>query len=234
VPLIYLLHITAGCIGLISGYTALYSAKGAPLHRKAGMVFVYAMLPMCAMGLTIAVARGVAPAINIPAGLLTASLVITALTTVRPPSPTSYRLNRIAMVTVLLVGVGAIAVALRAIAAGGRESGIAYPLFMFGIVGLLAFKGDVKVMRHGELRGAARLARHLWRMSFALFIAALSFFIGQARVIPEPIRIRPLLALPVLAVLATMFYWMWRVRTKRTARVIVRGGAPEAPPPRSR
>ena len=49
-------------------------------------------------------------------------------------------------------------------------------------------------------------------MSFALFIAALSFFIGQAKVIPEPIRIPGLLAVPVLAVLFTMFYWMWRVR----------------------
>ena len=56
------------------------------------------------------------------------------------------------------------------------------------------------------------LRRHLWRMCFALFIAALSFFIGQARVFPKPVRIFPLLALPVLAVLVTMLYWLWRVR----------------------
>lgn len=47
---------------------------------------------------------------------------------------------------------------------------------------------------------------------FALFIAALSFFIGQAKVFPEAVRIMPLLATPVLAVLATMFVWLWRVR----------------------
>ena len=62
---------------------ALYSAKGAPLHRKAGIVFVYTMLAMCAAGFTMAIGRGVAPAVNIPAALLTASLVVTALTTVR-------------------------------------------------------------------------------------------------------------------------------------------------------
>ena len=56
----------------------------------------------------------------------------------------------------------------------------------------------------------------LGAMSFALFIAALSFFIGQAKVIPKPIRIVPLLVLPVLAVLVTMLYWMWRIRVKRS------------------
>jgi hypothetical protein len=65
-------------------------------------------------------------------------------------------------------------------------------------------------------------------MSFALFIAALSFFIGQAQVFPEPVRIRPLLALPVLAVLVTMLYWLWRVRIRRTLRPIVHVRAPEA------
>jgi hypothetical protein len=65
-------------------------------------------------------------------------------------------------------------------------------------------------------------------MCFALFIAALSFFIGQAKVFPEPIRIRPLLALPVLVVLVTMFYWLWRVRIKRSLRGIVALGPSEA------
>ena len=48
-----------------------------------------------------------------------------------------------------------------------------------------------------------------------------SFFIGQAKVIPEPIRIPGLLALPVLAVLLTMFYWLWRIRMRRNMRGIV-------------
>lgn len=62
-------------------------------------------------------------------------------------------------------------------------------------------------------------------MCTALFIATLSFFIGQSQVFPEPVRIMPLLALPVLAVLVTMFYWLWRVRIKRSLRGIV-GVAP--------
>ena len=77
-------HILAGSLALAFGFVALYAAKGARVHRKSGMLFVYAMLPMCAFGIVIAVVRGVAPAVNIPAALLTAYLVITALTTVRP------------------------------------------------------------------------------------------------------------------------------------------------------
>jgi hypothetical protein len=49
----------------------------------------------------------------------------------------------------------------------------------------------------------------------------MSFFLGQAKVIPKPIRIPALLALPVLAVLVTLFYWLWRVRIRRSLRGIV-------------
>ena len=64
-------------------------------------------------------------------------------------------------------------------------------------------------------------------MCFALFIAALSFFIGQARLFPEPLRIMPLLALPVVAVLVTMLFWLWRMRVRRNARGVVGVGSPE-------
>jgi hypothetical protein len=42
----------------------------------------------------------------------------------------------------------------------------------------------------------------------------MSFFLGQAQVIPEPLRITPLLVAPVLAVLLTLLYWVWRVRVR--------------------
>ena len=105
--------------------------------------------------------------------------------------------------------------------AKGRNGIPAFPYFMFGVVGTLGAVLDVKMMRSGALKGASRLARHLWRMCFALFIAALSFFIGQADVIPKPVRIMPLLAVPMLVVLVTMFYWLWRIRIRRTFRGVI-------------
>jgi uncharacterized membrane protein len=230
-PALYLVHITAGSLALVSGYLALYSAKGATLHRKSGMLFVYAMLTMCLAGFTLAVVRDAAPGVNVPAALLTAYLVTTSLTTVRPPADaaTARALHIAGMLLVLGVSLANATFGWQAIANGGRRAGIpAFPFVMFSVVGLLAFAGDVRLLRRRstalplqsalQLQGAARLTRHLWRMSFALLIAAMSFFLGQAKVIPKPIRIAPLLALPVVAVLVTMLYWLWRVRVKRSLR----------------
>ena len=50
-------------------------------------MFVWAMLAMAALGITLALVRSKAPALNVPAGLTTIYLVATALTVVREPSP---------------------------------------------------------------------------------------------------------------------------------------------------
>ena len=220
------LHIIAGALGLLSGATALYAAKGALLHRRSGMLFVYAMLTMAVFGTAIAAIGGVAPAVNIPAALMTSYLVITGLITVRPLASRARWLDAGLMLVALVVALVDLNFGFEAAANGGKREGIpAFPLFMFGVVGLLASGGDYRMIRANGLRGAARLARHLWRMCFALFIAALSFFLGQAKVIPKPVRIPALLALPVLAVLVTMFYWLWRVRIRRSLRGIAVVGA---------
>jgi peptidoglycan/LPS O-acetylase OafA/YrhL len=52
-------------------------------------------------------------------------------------------------------------------------------------------------------------------MCFALFIASASFFLGQAKVIPEPLRIFPVLTVLALLPLAFMLYWLVRLRIRR-------------------
>jgi hypothetical protein len=52
-------------------------------------------------------------------------------------------------------------------------------------------------------------------MCAALAIAALSFFIGQQRVMPSFMQGSPLLAIPPLATLATMLFWLLRLRFGR-------------------
>ena len=160
VPMILPLHILAGGLGLFFGYVALSAAKGASLHRKSGMLFVYTVLPMAVTGMLISAIEGVAPAINIPFALLTIYLVITGL-------------------------------------AALRQAGV---------------------------DRAIRVRRHLWRMCLALCIAALAFFSSPARV-PLPGVLR---ALPVLAVILTMFYWLWCLRSTRRLRGIAHVPASEA------
>jgi hypothetical protein len=221
--LILLVHILAGGLGLLTGYVALYAAKGAPLHRKAGLLFVYAMLTMAVGGMVVSIGEGVAPGINVPAALLTAYLVTTSFTTVRPLASGGRWLDIAGLIVAAAVGIVCVVTGFQAIAQGGRRAGLAFPMFLFAIAALPGAAGDLRMIRGGgakSLKGAPRLARHLWRMTFALFIAALSFFIGQADVIPQPIRILPLLALPVLAVLVTLLYWLWRVRIRQSLRGI--------------
>jgi len=82
---------------------------------------------------------------------------------------------------------------------------------------ILAAAGDLRVIRSGVPRGGPRLARHLWRMGFALFIAAGSFFSIRervAKILPDPFTTAPVLTLPILLLFGAMFYWLWRVRRR--------------------
>jgi uncharacterized membrane protein len=223
-------HILAAILGLVFGFVALYAAKGARLHRASGRLFVYAMVTMSMLGAAIAAVWGAAPALNVPVGSLTAYLVVTALITVRPGSAESRRVDLGLMLVAVAVTLALCMFGVEALANGGKRDGIpAFPFFMFAAIGLLGGAGDLRVLRSGPLEGASRLRRHLWRMSAALLIAALSFAVQLPKMLPEPVRVPGLLrALPILAVLVTMLYWLWRVRSRRTFRAVVGISVPEA------
>ena len=86
---------------------------------------------------------------------------------------------------------------------------------MVGTVALLATFGDLRVMRGWRTQGGFRIKRHLWRMCFALFIATASFFLGPPQRLPPFLRHSPLRPIPVLVVLAVMFFWLARVSFAR-------------------
>ncbi len=219
--LVYASHILMGAIALVAGYLALYAAKGGKLHRQGGLLFVGTMVVMSVLGVTLALGRNAAPYLNVPAASITAYLVITSLTTVRPLASGGRQLLAALAVVALSVGLSCVWFGVEAATSAtgiGRDGMPWFPFALFGLTGTLASLGDVRILVRGPLTGARRLTRHLWRMTFALFIAAMSFFIGQAKVVPEPYRNRMVLALPVLAVLVTLLYWVWRVRFRRTLR----------------
>ena len=96
----------------------------------------------------------------------------------------------------------------------GRGRPEAAPSFIFGVVGLLAAAGDIRVIRAGGIQGPRRIKRHLWRMCFAMWVAAASFFWGPPGRVPEVIYYPALLPIPVLTPVAVMLYWLWRIRRK--------------------
>ena len=220
------IHVAAGGLAIVLGAMALSVAKGGTIHRRVGLMFVSAMLVMGTSASILAFRKSSTDP-NLPGGFVVAYFVGTALTTVRPLS----RWTRGIDIAALTVAVG---LALLDIVGGvkafnsprGSLNGVPFPmLFFMATVMILAATGDVRIMRFGVPRGRPRLARHLWRMCFALFIAAGSFFSVRARVakiLPETFTTAPMRALPILLLFGAMFYWLWRVRGRRPLPVLVR------------
>jgi len=208
---VILLHIIGGLVGLASGAVALSASKGANLHRKSGMIFVYAMMVLSASGALMAALKP--ERVSVVAGMLTFYLVITALLTVRRRGQESNWMDAAAMLFGSTVGITAVMFGLAASTNPISEINEPPPAlgFIFGAVALLAVFGDVRMLLVRGIPWAQRIARHLWRMCLALWIAAASFFLGQADVFPEALRIMPLLCTPVLLVFLLMFYWLVRV-----------------------
>jgi hypothetical protein len=229
------IHIAAGGLAIVLGAVALIVKKGGTLHRRSGLLFVYAML---VMGFSASILGFLKSPINgnVFAGFMVTYFVGTALTAVRPVSPWTRRIDG----ATLAVAVG---FALLDIMAGvkafnsprGFLNGAPFPMYFFlATIWSVAAIGDLRILRFGPPRGGRRLARHLWRMCFALFIAAGSFFSIRARVakvLPEPFTTGPMRALPILLLFGAMFYWLWRVRSRRTLPVLVRHDSMPLTPP---
>jgi uncharacterized membrane protein len=215
-PMILPVHILAGGLALLSGYVALYAAKGASAHRRSGTLFVYAMVVMSLSGAFIAAVHD--NAISVVAGLMTFYMVATGMRTVRPRGQAVAAIDRAATLFAVIVAAACFVVGMQAAGRGRPE---AYPLFIFGIVGALAVRGDLRLMRQGELDGPRRIARHLWRMCFGMWVAAASFFWGPQNRVPELIRIPALQAVAVLLPIVVMIYWLRRLRKKRRAAAAV-------------
>jgi hypothetical protein len=196
VEAVLFLHILGGLLAIISGYAALLARKGGPLHRRAGVLFVYSMLVMGVGAAVVGLARGLPTWLG---GPVTVYFVITALRTVRRGSRPNLLVDGGLLVMAVLTGLASLL--------GGN--------LVFAVLLLAAAAGDARVLRRGPLTGNARLARHLWRMCFATFIATGSFFLGQIKVIPEPLRIMPVLIVLAVLPLAFLLFWLWRVRWGR-------------------
>ena len=224
------IHIAAGGLAIVLGAVALSAKKGGTLHRRSGMLFVYAMLVMGFSAALLGFLKSPTDG-NVFTGLLTAYFVGTALTTVRPVSPWTRKINGVALTVVVGLALGTIVSGVKALDNPGLSPGgvpfrtIGVMSFVLATIMSLAAAGDVRILRFGLPRGGPRLARHLWRMCFALFIAAGSFFSIRervAKILPEPFTSGPMRALPILLLFGAMFYWLWRVRGRRTLPVVVR------------
>jgi predicted membrane protein DUF2306 len=220
------IHIAAGGLAIVLGAVALSANKGGMIHRRSGLLFVYAMLVMGISASILAFRKSPSDG-NVLAGFMTAYFVGTALTTVRPVSPWTRRIN----VAALAVPVGCAFIDI----VGGVKAFNSPDGVLNGVLFLISSSSPPSCSRRRSatcascgsacLAAGRALARHLWRMCFALFIAAGSFFSIRervAKILPEPFTTAPMRTLPILLLFGAKFYWLWKVRSCRTLPVLVR------------
>jgi uncharacterized membrane protein len=206
------LHIAAGTLALVAGFAALAIRKGSPIHARAGTIFFASMLVMTLSGAVIAAVRA-EPGTGV-IGLFTAYLVATGWAAAHRRDGQARGLERAGLAAALAcVALFATLAILSTLSPTGKIDSLPAPIhYIYGALAALAAWYDLAFIRRGRLTGAQRLARHVWRISTALLIAALSFFLGQQDEFPKWMQGSPVFFLPPLSVLAVMLFWLVRLR----------------------
>jgi hypothetical protein len=179
-------HMCSGTLGLLSGTAAMSFRKGSPRHVLAGRVFVASMLTMAVLAVYLAIVRHQPN--NIGGGIITFYLIGTAWLTARRRDGETGRFDWLVLLIPLVLGTFTWINGVKVVRSGASsQDGVPVGMsFFMGSVMLLAAAGDVRMLLRGGVRGAKRIARHLWRMCFGLFIAAGSFFMGPSN---RPLRL---------------------------------------------
>jgi len=181
-----IVHVCAGTLGLLSGTAAMSFRKGSPRHVQTGQVFVASMLTMAAAAVYLAIVRHQPN--NIGGGIFTFYLIGTAWLTARRKDGETQCFDWAVLLIPLTLGLLTWMNGLR-VARSGASSQDGVPvgmMFFMGSVMLLACAGDFRMLISGGVLRKKRIARHLWRMCFGLFIAAGSFFLGPSN---RPLRL---------------------------------------------
>jgi hypothetical protein len=205
-------HIAGGSVAILSGYAAVAVRKGERLHRRFGTIFLFAMLTMTTAATAMAIV--LQERSNIAGGILATYLVTTAWMTVKREEGRIGAFERLAALAVAATAVAFFGWGLEARAnpRGSLDGFGAVFYFVFAAIAALLAAIDLKVIWQGGVSGVQRIARHLWRMCFAFFFAAGSFFLGQQKVMPAFMHGSPFLWALGLAPLAFMIFWLVRVR----------------------
>ena len=204
-------HILGGSVSLFAGAAALWFRKGSNPHRAAGNIFFVFMLLMSGTGAYMSYLNH--ESVSILAGLLTFYMVATGWATVKQAERTVGGFETVAMIAAFGIAAYGIILGLEAInSEDGRKDGFPAVIYLLfgGIAAIAALSDTSNIMRKG-VAGAQRIARHLWRMSYAMYMAVSSFFLGQQQVFPEALRGSPILIAPVLIVIVLLFFWLIKV-----------------------
>ncbi len=207
-------HIAGGAVGMVTGVIALAVRKGQRVHRAAGSVFFVAMFAAYAIGAGVAPFLDTGQRPNFVAGIMALYLLVSGAMAARRRDARAGGPEVIGLIVALSITVaGVIFMRMGAASPSGTVDGSPpQAFFLFTIAGAFAAAGELHVLVRKQLSNVSRIARHLWRMCFSLFIASGSFFLGQQQVFPEALQDSALLYAVALSPLPVMLFWLSKVR----------------------
>ena len=220
----FAMHIGSGTIALFAGIVALSSAKGGTLHRRAGTIFVIAMLTMAVFADYLALVRpDQLP--NLLVGTFTFYLIVTAWITVSRPEGEHGLIEKAAFAVILCLFLPFALLSFQLAtgmtpflkSANPFRGPILIAMYVFTSIIGIAVLTDLKVLIAGGIAGRARIERHLWRMCLGLAMAAGSAFTnGFPRLLPKGVHV-PLgwLFMPQFLVIGVLVFWLFRVHFTR-------------------
>ena len=210
------IHIASGVLALPAGTFAIAARKGGRLHARAGTMFFGTML---VLGITAALLE---PYRNPPGspigGLIVCYFVATSWMAARRRDGRPGRFEYLACAAAL--GLGGLMLYGAFSGAGSTPVGQGPVFAMSGLV-LLAGLLDLNAIVRAPLTQQQRIARHLWRMCFAFFIATGSFFLGQQDVLPAALHRSPILFVLAFTPFAVMAFWLVKVRFGKRFRPVL-------------
>ena len=206
-----LLHVCCAAVALLSGFMSMSFRKGSGMHGAAGTVFFVSLLSASGAGAILA--GFIHPnTANLIGRTLTFYLVATAWVAARRRDGKAGLFDLGALLFVLAI---ASAAATWGFEEANSQSGGAAFYFVFGSIALLFAASDIRMLVRGGVFGAKRISRHLWRMSFSLLFATLSFYPGQGRLFPKWLRETNLLNVPAVLLVGVMLFWLYRVSVRK-------------------
>lgn len=220
------IHIAAGLLALPAGTIAVAARKGGRLHAHAGTAFFASML---VLGITAAILEPFrTPEPGSPvAALFVLYFIATSWVAARRRDGRTGKFEMIACAAAL----GTAGFMIWGAVMDGATTP-AGPGVIYALAGLCLLAGllDLNAVLRRRLTPAQRIARHLWRMCFAFFIATGSFFLGQQDLLPEAVRGSPILFALAFAPFAVMAFWLVRIRfAKAVARLKLRAQTSSPP-----
>ncbi|CAA0108800.1 Uncharacterised protein [Halioglobus japonicus] len=205
--IVWLVHTPAGTVGLIAAAVALFSKKGAALHRKAGTYFTVSMLVMLIAGLVAGLLIGS------PGDMLLSAVVMytvfTAWLTVHHKVNGTGFLEQVALAWIV-----AVAMAAFFLNAVWREAGTQnIYLFWVGFAVFCAL-GDLRNLYRAGLSGIQRVIRHVWRLGFSLIWTVLALTDKIVKTLGSNVKELPeeqllyIVGIPTILMLLLILFWI--------------------------